>query len=179
MPRKGNRKPVSVPVWKCTTVPVKRIPRLITGKKVYQPIPPRYQNPRNLFASLDGISSITFLIKDGARGNRTPCAHSHMSTVLFMIMHVFSPGFGNMPPDRPRSAVPAARLIKKIALIMRQTSTLILTLINNEAEDMIRTERAHTLSIRLPIHGHWLTTSPSVLFGTSTFLVYYIWAVYV
>jgi len=92
-------------------------------------------------------------IVGGARGNRTPQHSLPYINSNFQDNDVSSPGFGNTSPDRPRSAVPAAKHIKKIVFIMVDTSILIVKFTIIETEDMIRTERAHTLSIQLPTHG--------------------------
>jgi len=91
----------------------------------------------------------------GARGDRTPYTRSYISngSLHDHACHI-SPGIGNMSPNRPRSAVPATRQIEMIVLPMIDPSNFIIPLNVNETEDMIRTERAHALSIKLPTHRH-------------------------
>jgi len=70
------------------------------------------------------------------------------------IDHVLSPpGLGNVSPDRPRSAVPAARILPTIAVIMVETLTLILILIFNGAAATIQEKKANTISKQAPMNG--------------------------
>ena len=93
------------------------------------------------------------LNESAGRGrNRTSPHSSHILTVLFLIVSVFSPDFGNMPPDRPRSVVPAVRHIKMIVL-MFFTSSFTVIRMNSVTENMIITERAPILSKITPTHG--------------------------
>lgn len=56
-------------------------------------------------------------------------------------------------PDRPRSAVLAAKQIIMIVLNIGSTSKFNVMLKINETEDMNPTESAHILTKRLPLHG--------------------------
>jgi len=93
-------------------------------------------------------------INGGARRELNPPALTPICQKRLFRLNVPSPlVLETCQPDRPRSAVPAARQIIKIVLNISSTSKFNVALKINETEDMNPTESAHILSKKPPIHG--------------------------